>query len=216
MTIRAHSTEFNAYNSSHINQSFAERMGEVLPSPHIPLHMVTIMDNFKCRRCRRFTRNSIICGQCHQCNYSLAPLPAPRHLLAHSRTHPSPPPPTTNPKTNPIKSCHSLLLLLPFCQCLFSLILLCSAISFHSISIRFSCAQTLLTITFHVQLLPLVFFSSYLYNRLQARKNVLKNKKKKMVSYTSYMYAYMRYYVYMYIVGINLQHFHGFPCAICH
>lgn len=130
--------------SSRINQSYAESEKSI-PTP--PLHMVTIMDNFKCRRCRRFTRNSIICGQCHQCNYSLPPTPAAHHILAHSRTHPSPPP-TTNPKTDPIKSCHSLLLLLPFCQCLFLLILLCSAISFHSISIRFSCGQTLLTLHF--------------------------------------------------------------------
>lgn len=131
----------------------------------------------------------------------------------HTRTfsHSSPPghPQPNQPETDPIKSCHSLLLLLPFCQCLFSLILLCSASSFHSISICFSCAQTLLRISFHVLLLPLFFSSSPLpisITDYKRGKTYLKTKKKK----------YIGYYVYMYIVGINLQHFHGFPCAICH
>lgn len=47
-----------------------------VPVPALSPFMAAIMNNFKCHRCRRFTRNSIICGQCHQCNYSMQSSPS--------------------------------------------------------------------------------------------------------------------------------------------
>lgn len=53
------------------------------PAPSLSPSMATIMNNFKCHRCRRFTRNSIICGQCHQCNYSMQSSPSHPATYSH-------------------------------------------------------------------------------------------------------------------------------------
>lgn len=96
MTIRAHSKEFCAllaHKSCHINKVVQrrgsgreiEREGGRVPPPLLTCspYLLTIMNNFKCQRRRRFTRNSIICGQCHQCNYTCHPhtLTRPAKLL---------------------------------------------------------------------------------------------------------------------------------------
>lgn len=218
MTIRAHSKEFCALlalKSRHINK-VVQRVGrgETERGSYSPLRPtltccpLTIMNNFKCQR-RRFTRNSIICGQCHQCNYTCHPHTHPIspmhpiHTCLHSLTLPTPTqqvlPKQRKTSHNPKGFRFFFFFFCHFASVYFRLF--CCVVHFLFIQYQFaSFLRTNFTYNFILRSAstsPSLFLSLSFSITLttKARKNVLKNtnnKKKKII-----IYRYIPYVVYI-------------------